>query len=119
MLALLSVLLVGFAPVAWVFSQSTGSVVAMGVLHLVFWWIAAWFALRFLNQGIGSLGDSTGGFKVWVCIFIMVVLQMTTTLRPLIGTAPTLLPEEKKFFVVHWMDSMDGKEDTPNPTALK
>ena len=36
LLTLLTVLLIGFAPVAWIFSQSTESVVAMGALHLTF-----------------------------------------------------------------------------------
>src|SRR5438477_6976767 len=34
---LMTILLICFAPVAWGFSQSTGSVVAMGALHLAFW----------------------------------------------------------------------------------
>jgi hypothetical protein len=29
---------------------------------------------------------------------------MTTALRPLVGTAPTFLPETKQFFVAHWME---------------
>ena len=33
LLALTTILLIGFAPVAWVFSQSTSSVAAMGALH--------------------------------------------------------------------------------------
>ena len=36
---LMTILLVGFAPVAWLFSQSTESVAWMGALHLVFWGI--------------------------------------------------------------------------------
>ena len=40
-------------------------------------------------------------------------LQMTTALRPLVGTADTLLPREKKFFAVHWIDSINaGSGDT-------
>src|SRR5262252_5784881 len=36
LLMLMTILLIGFAPVAWLFSQSTESVVWMGVLHFVF-----------------------------------------------------------------------------------
>lgn len=110
LLALMTVLLIGFAPVAWVFSQSTQSVVAMGGLHLAFWLIATYFGLRFLNTGFAQLSTSfNGGLKVWVVIFLLVMLQMTTALRPLIGTSDTFLPTEKKFFVSHWSDCMDGK----------
>src|SRR5881296_1676741 len=51
MLMLMTILLIGFAPVAGLFSQSTESVVWMGVLHLVFWLIATFFGLRFLETG--------------------------------------------------------------------
>src|SRR5215468_3394441 len=36
LLMLMTILLIGFAPVAWLFSQSTESVIWMGVLHLTF-----------------------------------------------------------------------------------
>lgn len=107
LLALMAVLLVSFGPVAWVFSQSTESVVAMGLLHLVFWLIATLFGARFMHQGMARLGArSEGAFYFWLCLFVVVALQMTTALRPIIGTADTFLPTEKKFFIQHWGDSM-------------
>jgi hypothetical protein len=42
--------------------------------------------------------------RVWTIIFLLMALQMSTALRPLVGTAPRLLPETKQFFVAHWMD---------------
>jgi hypothetical protein len=106
LLALMTVLLIGFAPVAWVFSQSTESVVAMGALHLVFWFIATYFGLRFLNNGFAQLSSTfNGGLKLWVVLFLLVMVQMATALRPIVGTAGTFLPTEKKFFVTHWSDS--------------
>jgi hypothetical protein len=47
---------------------------------------------------------SGGGIKVWMVIFLLVMLQMTTALRPWIGKADTFLPAEKKFFISHWLD---------------
>jgi hypothetical protein len=102
LLLLMTVLLIGFAPVAWLFSQSTESLILMGVLHLVFWLIATYFGLRFLNAGFVLRDDRSGGIKVWMVIFVLVVVQMTTALRPLLGTADTVLPSEKKFFLAHW-----------------
>lgn len=106
LLALMTVLLIGFAPVAWVFSQSTESVVAMGALHLVFWFIATYFGMRFLHTGFRNLDASTGGgLTVWIIIFMLVMLQMSTALRPIVGkTESSFLPAEKKFFVSHWLD---------------
>jgi len=40
LLMLMTILLIGFAPVAWIFSQSTESLAWMGALHLIFWFIA-------------------------------------------------------------------------------
>jgi hypothetical protein len=106
-LALMAVLLVGFAPVAWVFGQSTESVAAMGVLHLVFGLVAAVFGLRFLGSAFGHLNArSKGGLRIWMVIWVTVMLQMTTALRPLIGSADTFLPAIKQFFLQHWFECL-------------
>jgi len=103
LVALLGILLVSFAPVAWVFSQSTNSVAAMGTLHLVFWLIATLFGVLFLRRGLARLGAlSRGASDVWSVLLVLVMLQMMTALRPLVGTAQTLLPTEKRFFLQHW-----------------
>jgi hypothetical protein len=82
----------------------------MGILHLFFWIIGLWFGVR-LIKGLLTCGgvSDRGHLRVWIIIFTLVSLQMTAVLRPLIGTADTLLPTEKKFFAQHWLDSMDGK----------
>jgi len=106
MLTLTGLLLLGFAPVAWVFSQSTDSVVFIGTLHLIFWVIATWFGLRLLGHMTKTLGVSDRThLKVWMSIFVLVCLQMTTALRPIIGTSEHWLPQEKKFFVAHWIEN--------------
>jgi len=104
-LALMTILFIGFAPVAWVFSQSTTSVAAMGALHLLFWFIATGFGLRLLERGFRHHGAHDGMMRIWTLIFLLVALQMTTALRPIVGTAPTLLPRTKQFFIAHWMES--------------
>lgn len=110
LLMLMTLLLIGFAPVAWLFSQSTESLVWMGALHLVFWLVATIFGLRFLNAGFAhSNARSNAGLNTWIVIFMLVMLQMSTALRPLIGRADTFLPEntDKKFFLTHWGDCID------------
>jgi hypothetical protein len=115
---LMNLLLVGFAPVAWVFSQSTGSATAMGALHLLFWFVSTYFGLRFLNAGFGAQSGRTGGIKVWMIVFVLVMLQMTTAVRPLIGTADTLLPTEKKFFVGHWIECIKQNSESSRSRAV-
>jgi hypothetical protein len=111
-LALTGLLLLGFAPVAWVFSQSTNSLPFIGFMHIAFWVIGLWFGLRLLGHMKNTLRvtDRTH-LNVWALIFILVSLQMTTALRPLIGTADTWLPKEKKFFMAHWIDNLSGSND--------
>lgn len=108
MLMLTTLLLVGFAPVAWLFSQSTNSINWMGTLHLIFFFIAAAFGLRFLNNAFShTQARSDAGFNTWMVIFMLVVLQMTTALRPIVGTSQTFFPKDKKFFLSYWADCVN------------
>src|SRR5688572_10616056 len=108
LLALSTILLIGFAPVAWVFSASTQSLAGMGALHLLFWIVATWFGLRFLMASFRAFAPkSTDGVKVWAIIFLLVQLQTMTALRAIIGTSETFLPQEKKFFIAHWFDCLE------------
>ncbi len=73
----------------------------MGALHLVFWLVSTIFGLRFLKAAFShSNAKSNAGLNTWMVIFVLVALQMTTALRPIVGTAETFLPppEHKKFF---------------------
>ena len=110
LLALTTILLIGFAPVSWVFSQSTNSLAVMGLLHLSFWAVATFFGWRFLRNGFAHLSaKSDGALAVWMIIFVTVCVQMTTALRPIIGTSDTFLPDpkDKKFFLAHWIETME------------
>ncbi len=122
MLFLMTLLLIGLAPVAWLFSESTKSLCWMGALHLLFWMIATIFGLRFLGAGFAaSQAKSQAGLRVWAMIFVLVCLQLTTALRPIIGTSPTVFPGamEKKFFLMHWFDCLEGRGEQwrEQPTA--
>ncbi|MGZ5512654.1 MAG: hypothetical protein ACXWG7_04650 [Chthoniobacterales bacterium] len=63
-----------------------------------------------MSAFLGSRGN--GHLQIWGIIFTLVCLQMTATLRPIIGRADTFLPREKKFFLAHWFDSLGGKSST-------
>lgn len=116
LLTLMTILLIGFAPVAWLFSQSTESLVWMGVLHLIFWFIATMFGLKFLDAGFfHSKTRSSAGLYTWIIIFILVAIQMTTALRPIVGKADTFFPTQKKFFLSHWSDSFNTPTTTTQP----
>ena len=108
-LTLTGLLLLGFAPVAWVFSQSTESVAFIGTLHLLFWSVGIWFGLRLFTHMTNALRvPERTHLKAWMAIFVLVCLQMTTALRPIIGTSDHWLPTEKKFFVTHWIENLSS-----------
>jgi len=110
LLCLTGILLIGFAPVAWVFSASTNSIYLISFLHILFWVIAIFFGVRFLTSGLKTATESSSEFvAVWVIIYILVSFQMTATLRPIIGTADDFLPTEKKFFLEHWSSAHQVK----------
>ncbi|MGB1261143.1 MAG: hypothetical protein ACPG6P_13950 [Akkermansiaceae bacterium] len=113
MVAMTALLLVGFAPVVWLFSTSSNSLVFFGFLSLAIWFVCVIFGLRVVTRASKSLGGGRGGhLQLWTIIFFLVTLQMTTTLRPIIGSSDTFMNlQEKKFFLVHWFDQMDGSPE--------
>jgi hypothetical protein len=79
----------------------------MGTLHLIFWFVATIFGLRFLKAGFShSQAKSNAGLGTWIVVFVLVAVQMTTALRPIVGKSKTFLPAERKFFLAHWADSL-------------
>jgi hypothetical protein len=106
--ALLSLLEVGFAPIIWIFAQSTSGSVFMGFLHLGCW-IAGWlFGIKLLALACSFVNRQQPALlRVWGVLFLVVTLQMSTALRPLI-TAPTygLIEGGKLFFAAHWLSAM-------------
>ncbi|MBE7213390.1 MAG: hypothetical protein INR65_20430 [Gluconacetobacter diazotrophicus] len=112
-LCLNSLLLIGFAPVAWVFSQSTDALALIGGLHLAFWAVGAVFALRLLWTMLDFIqpGAYKGYLKVWFAVFGLVCLQMTTALRPIVGRSDTFLPTKKLFFLSHWGKNLSGEAE--------
>jgi len=104
-LALLVILLAGFAPVAWIFTQSTHSADFMGGLHVLLWMVSCVFALRRLDSGLATLnGRSMQALPVWGVVFVVVCLQMTTTLRPLLGPFTGWGFETRDFFLHAWFN---------------
>ena len=74
------------------------------------------FGLRFLRHGFSQFSArSQAGLRIWSVIFLLVVLQMTTAFRPIVGPATTFLPTEKKFFLDHWLENLKATEGAVRP----
>jgi hypothetical protein len=114
MLALAGLLLLGFAPALWIFAQGTSSFGFMGVLALASWLVALGFAFRFIRTALRQTGATqTSPLLIWFSIFLLVTLQLSTSLRPILGRSEKHLTSEKKFFLVHWGDTMGRSLDGP------
>lgn len=102
-LTLIAVIFLGFAPVLWIFSQSTNSIFFMGFLNMVFLSIAIFFGFRLQKRSLLFLAQKNNHYlTIWFIIFILVVFQMTATLRPLIGSSDYFLTTDKLFFLEYW-----------------
>ncbi len=107
--ALMAVLLVSLAPIAWIFRNRRSP-------------CRSW---RDCTSCCGpwpwasdcdcsararcSHGAGQREARVWIAIYLVVCLQMMTTLRPIVGTAGTFFPHEKMFFLAHWMRVLTGQ----------
>ena len=123
-LALLGLLLIAFAPILWIFTQSSNSLPFVGFLALVVWLLSFLLASGLLRK-LTKRAHSSWQVHLWLLIFLTVTLQMSTALRPILGTSQHLLPQEKKFFLTHWMENIDPstypsesdeQSDTSNPS---
>jgi hypothetical protein len=74
--------------------------------------VATIFGLRFLARGFSQLKVGSSGMLVlWGAIFLLVALQMTTALRPLIGKSDHFFPQTKQFFLSHWAQNLGLTKD--------
>jgi len=119
-LALAGLLLLGFAPAVWIFTQSTNSLGFMGFLALAAWAVSLGFGLGFLARALRAAGATRNGpVFVWSVIFILVTLQMTTSLRPILGRSEQILTSEKRFFLQHWVETAGKSLDSDKPPAVR
>ena len=111
-IATTALLLVGFAPILWLFSTSSNSVTFFGMIGTVIWLISLFMGLRIVIRASKSLGSRKSfHIRVWVCIFTLVTLQMSTSIRPLINNSGDFLDtKEKSFFLNHWITSAVARE---------
>ena len=123
-LAMVGILLIGLAPVAWLFAVSTESLPFIVILIFALWIIAVGFAVRYIGKlKEVPLFQRTSGIGAWFVVFALVSLQMTTCLRPLLGKpdpARGWWTSEKKFFLAHYGSTFeDDKPPVSHPAGSK
>jgi hypothetical protein len=105
--ALTGILLVGFAPIAWVFSQATSSTPVVGAVHMAFLLAGCWLGASLVHRSLAAMNPKPlGRIRMWSALFVLVILQMTTTLRPLVGPSDGAFLHPRLFFGAHWIESV-------------
>ena len=73
-------------PVSFIFTFSVKTVAFMGIVHLGVWFVSMCFACRFIRQGLLQGVPRANSFLyIWNIVLIVTLLQMSTTLRPMLG----------------------------------
>jgi hypothetical protein len=104
-LAMSTFLLLGFAPVAWLFSISTESLPAAGGVHVAVWLATVLIARRVLRELVFEPGRSFEAgslIRIWCFLFLITSFQMATTLRPIVDTERAEFLYARRFFLTHW-----------------
>jgi hypothetical protein len=114
LLALTAVFLVGFAPVAWVFSQSSTLVSFIGAIHLLVWGLSILVSVSVLLASLKRWKSERPDLALlWVLVFVLTCCQMMTALRPLVGSSERLLDPEKKFCLQHYLETVEADAKAP------
>jgi hypothetical protein len=82
-LALLGLLALGLIPINWLFSVSSRSLLFVVWLHVGAWILAVRLARRFLRSVFADEGPRRA-VGAWLILFVVVSLQVTTCLRPVL-----------------------------------
>ena len=100
-------ILIALMPVIWLFSVSTLSLTFVVWLHLFSWLVALAFGQRFLVSAVGA--NRAAG--LWLVLVLLVSLQMTTYLRPVLwrDAGQPLFAREKLSFFSHFAQVTDWK----------
>jgi hypothetical protein len=106
-----SVILVGFAPLVWLFGISTASVRFMTLFHAAIWCIAFGCGWRLLVESLRGGQRERKIAIAWATIALVVCAQMATFYRPMLGVSLTksFRERERAFFFEHFYTSLAGE----------
>jgi hypothetical protein len=116
-LAMIGLLLVGLAPVGWLFAVSTESIGFFVFLVLMVWLVVLAMSMRQVYQIVarGAIFRFVG-VVVWLFIFMLVSFQMTTCFRPMLSLPKDKIwTTEKQFFLIHFGKSFTEGTRGENP----
>ena len=80
----LGMVLLALLPVSWLFSASSRHLATAMVFQFLLWLVALALARKFLRQALEALGSRLAALTLWLGLFCLVSLQVTTMLRPVL-----------------------------------
>ncbi len=97
----LALLLLALLPVSWLFSASSRHLSSAVFLQFLLWLTALGLTWRFLSRVLGAMEARKGALFLWLIVFCLVSLQVTTMLRPVLERKPgaPLFVSGKKSFL--------------------
>jgi len=109
-------ILIALMPVVWLFSVSTISLGFVVWLHIFAWLVALAFGRQFLVSAFGSASRAAG---LWLVLMLLVSLQMTTYLRPVLwrDAGQPLFAREKISFFSHLAEVAKWEPPPAKPTT--
>jgi hypothetical protein len=119
--AMTGLLLIGLTPISWLFSVSTSSLRFVVLMNVTAWAISVSFCSRIFRI-LGAVDPQKGlsGSEWWLIIYIVVSLQMATTMRPLLTISDAGWRDpEKKFFLAHLGDSMRKQQNRGRANEIR
>ena len=107
--AMVGLVLLALAPVAWLFAVSTANLPFVALLAFLLWLVALGFAARFAEKlGANSLFRRRAGVNLWLCILALATLQMATCLRPMLAQPENGWRDSGKlFFLAHFAQTLE------------
>jgi hypothetical protein len=140
----LAMVLLALLPVSWLFSASSRHLSTAMIFQFLLWLVGLALSEKFLRKALAALGTRPSALALWMVLFCLVSLQVTTMLRPVLLRKPgggVFVTGKKSFLEQMWYvfdkdetvplkpppkkaapakkapPAKPGKAETPKPTA--
>ena len=111
----LAMVLLALLPVSWLFSSSSRHLSTAMVFQFLLWVVALALSEKFLRKALVALGTRPSALVLWTGLFLLVSLQVTTMMRPVLLRKPGggVFVTGKKSFLEQMWYVFDKDETVP------
>jgi hypothetical protein len=107
--------LLALLPVSWLFSASSRHLSTAMIFQFLLWLVGLALSEKFLRKALAALGTRPSALALWMVLFCLVSLQVTTMLRPVLLRKPGggVFVTGKKSFLEQMWYVFDKDETVP------